>query len=81
MEIHSKATDEGRIIALQVGFVALVELLSKETPAIGQKIASYLEETGMRPANVNSSAAFDELSEFVRGMEGQREQSRRDYKK
>ncbi|EPS8085112.1 hypothetical protein ACVHVJ_001106 [Salmonella enterica subsp. enterica serovar Newport] len=81
MEIHSKATDEGRIIALQVGFIALVELLSRETPAIGQKIASYLEETGMRPANVNSSAAFYELSELVRGMEDQRAPPRQDDKK
>ncbi|EGJ5261566.1 hypothetical protein IM977_004539 [Salmonella enterica subsp. enterica serovar Typhimurium] len=81
MEIRSKATDEGRIMALQVGFAALVDLLSRENPQIGYKVAKYLEDTGMRPANINSSASFYELSEIVRTMEALHGQSHRDDKK
>ncbi|ECF1925694.1 hypothetical protein P4464_002317 [Salmonella enterica] len=78
MEIHSKATDRGRIIALQVGFAALVEFLSKENPFVGEKITKYLEDTGMDPENKDSSAAFYELAEIIIGLKELREQRLRD---
>lgn len=65
MEIQSKATYRGRIIALQTGFAALVEFLSKENPSVGEKMSKYLESTGMDPKNKDSSAAFYELVDII----------------
>ncbi|HCM1919303.1 TPA: hypothetical protein N3A33_005404 [Salmonella enterica subsp. salamae serovar 28:r:e,n,z15] len=81
MEIHSQATDRGRIIALQIGFSALVELLSRETPYIGDKIIKYLEDTGMDPENKNSAAAFYELIEIITGLKELREHRLQDNNK
>ncbi len=78
MEIHSNATYRGRIIALQTGFAALVELLSREKPFIGEKITRYLEDTGMLPENKDSSAAFYELAEIIEGLKALREQHHQD---
>lgn len=69
MDIQTTATDEGRLIALQVGFAALVNLWGGENPELKSSLINYLEETGMNPANSKSSAAFHELIEIIRGME------------
>lgn len=73
MDIQTNATDDGRIIALQVAFVALVELLGRDSPELHKKLVSFLEKTGMDPVNHRSSAAFHELIEMIRGMEDIRE--------
>lgn len=73
MDIQTTATDDGRIIALQVGFVALVELLGRQNPDLHKMLVSYLEKTGMDPVNHRSSAAFHELIQMIQGLEDKRE--------
>lgn len=68
MDIKTTATDEGRIVALQVGFTALVQMLSKENPQIQNALVNHLEETGMNPVNASFSSAFYELAELIRGV-------------
>ncbi|MGP4140966.1 hypothetical protein [Sodalis praecaptivus] len=72
MQIHSKATDDGRMIALQVAFTALVDLWGRDRPELKKKLISFLEETGMDPENKRSSAAFYELIEMIRALEERR---------
>lgn len=71
MEIKTVANDEGRIIALQVGFAALVKLMSQSNPEVFHKLINYLEETGMNPENAVSAAAFHELIEMIRFHENE----------
>ncbi|MCE0845944.1 hypothetical protein LVQ79_10350 [Buttiauxella sp. A2-C1_F] len=68
MDIQTTATDEGRIIALQVGFSTLVHMLSKDNPKFRDVLVNHLEETGMNPINASSSSAFYELAELLRGV-------------
>lgn len=71
MEIKTIANDEGRIIALQVAFSALVKLMSQSNPEIFNKLINNLEETGMNPENAGSAAAFHELIEMIRFHENE----------
>ncbi len=68
MDIQTTATDEGRIIALQVGFSTLVHMLSRDNPKIRDALVNHLEETGMNPVNASSSSAFYELAEMIRAV-------------
>ncbi|HAS0869464.1 TPA: hypothetical protein I3305_004785 [Enterobacter hormaechei subsp. oharae] len=68
MDIKTTATNEGRIVALQVGFTALVHMLGRDNPKIRDTLINHLEETGMNPVNVSSSPAFYELAEMIRDM-------------
>ncbi|MBY4585243.1 Uncharacterised protein [Enterobacter hormaechei] len=68
MDIKTTATNEGRIVALQVGFTALVHMLSRDNPKIRDTLINHLEETGMNPVNASSSPAFYELAEMIRDM-------------
>ncbi|MFT4289918.1 hypothetical protein [Enterobacter sp.] len=68
MDIKTTATDEGRIVALQVGFTALVQMLSKDNPQVRDALFNHLEETGMNPVNAASSSSLYELAELIRGV-------------
>lgn len=68
MDIKTTASDEGRIVALQAGFAALVQMASRDNPKVRETLIGYLEETGMNPVNASSSSAFYELAEMIRGM-------------
>ncbi|PWW10403.1 hypothetical protein DFO57_11320 [Pantoea sp. AG702] len=71
-KIQTNADDEGRIVALQVGFAALVDLWGRDNPEMKSKLIAYLESTGMDPENKKSSSSFHELIEVIRGLEDMR---------
>jgi len=65
MDIQTTATDDGRIIALQVALSALVELIGRDSATLHKNLISFLERTGMAPVNTRSSAAFHELIQII----------------
>jgi hypothetical protein len=73
MNIQTNATNEGRIIALQVALSALIDLWGRDNPENKDKLLNLLERTGMDPINANSSSSFHELIEMIRGLEEIRE--------
>ncbi|PBI78975.1 hypothetical protein [Rahnella victoriana] len=73
MDIQTTATDDGRIIALQVALSALVELIGRDNATLHKNLISFLERTGMDPVNTRSSAAFHELIQIIQAMEDRRE--------
>ncbi|MGF2653283.1 hypothetical protein ACQUWL_12085 [Serratia marcescens] len=69
MDIQTNATNEGRVIALQVALAVLVDLWGRDNPENKAILLNLLERTGMAPINANSSSAFHELIEMIRGLE------------
>ncbi|ENY4831296.1 MULTISPECIES: hypothetical protein [Serratia] len=69
MDIQTNATNEGRVIALQVALAVLVDLWGRDNPENKAILLNLLERTGIDPINSNSSSAFHELIEMIRGLE------------
>ncbi|ANF57603.1 hypothetical protein [Halotalea alkalilenta] len=67
-EEQPQVDDAGRVVALQVGFAALIELVGRERPELRQRVLECLRQTGENPANAHLQSAFTELTEMVEGL-------------
>lgn len=65
MEKLPKATYRARIIALQVGFTAIINSLSKENPVISENIKYYLINAGEASVSKDSAEALYELAALI----------------